>query len=431
MSGARGRSSRPARQSGLSLIELMVALVITMMASLLMFQTMTLGEGGKRTARGGNESMRAGTMVLDELSFLVRTAGTGLAQIPGAYGCALTAYRGGAQVLPFGGTLPAPFDAVPTAPFRMAPVMAFDGGDTPDVLLVMSGSSASANIAIPRAEAMVGGESIGVTNTVGIRQNDAVLMTRLMRSGALLQPADCFLTQVNVAAADLNAATGYVESNPFSVAGNTYSAPIGTLPVGARYTLATLGTAPVAMLIGVRRGAGRSDLVAYDLLAQTGPTVLAENIVDFQVLYGVDTNATAGRSINTDIDFFGDGIVDDWVAPIGEWSAANLRDPAPGGATSWNGPERQRRIKSLRLAIVTVDSEVSRKAVDRLDQTVRLFDGAVDKGNGSLRIERTLGTGGWWDQRSRYQVFESIVPVRNLTGGLSPLEPNLIFAASP
>ena len=53
MSGARGRSSRPARQSGLSLIELMVALVITMMASLLMFQTMTLGEGGKRTARGG------------------------------------------------------------------------------------------------------------------------------------------------------------------------------------------------------------------------------------------------------------------------------------------------------------------------------------------------------------------------------------------
>ncbi|MFT4101749.1 MAG: prepilin-type N-terminal cleavage/methylation domain-containing protein [Burkholderiaceae bacterium] len=429
MNGARGRASR--RQSGFSLIELMVALVITMMASLLMFQTMTLGEGSKRTASGGNESMRAGTMVLDELSFLVRTAGVGLAQIPGAYGCALTAYRDGSQVLPSGGALPAPFDAVPTSPFRVAPVMVFDGGDDPDVLLVMSGSSASANIAIPRAEAMVGGESITVTNTVGLRQNDVVLMTQLRRSGTDLTPADCFLTQINVADADLNAATGYVEANPFRVAGNTYSAPVGVLPVGTRQTLTTLGTVPVATLIGVRRDAGRSDLVAYDLLAQTGPTVLAENIVDFQALYGVDTSVRAGRSINTDIDYFGDGIVDDWVAPTGDWSAANLSDPLANGSSAWNGPERQRRIKSLRLAIVTVDSEVSRKAVDRVDPTVRVFDGAVDRSNASLRIEHALSAGGAWDSRSRHQVFESIVPVRNLTGGLSPLDPNLIFAVSP
>ena len=411
--------------AGFSLVELMIAAAITMMTTLLMFQVLTISETTKRATSSGNDGTRAGLVAMDQLGYLVRTAGAGLAQIPGAYGCLLTAYQTGTQVLPTSTALPAPFAGISGANLRMAPVLAFDGGTGPDILMLMSGSSPSANIAIPRGEAQVGGESIAATNTVGLMKDDTLLMTRyLLNLGTnQSQSADCFLTQIKTGSSDVDA-DGNITSNPIPVAGATFSAPTGVLPVGVRYTLSTLGANPSMLLIGVRRDAnGRSDLVSYDVLRQIGPTVIAEDVIDFQVIYGVDTDVLSGRTASIDFNFFGDGRVRSWVAPTGDWSSERLLSQlAAGTAPTITGPERMRRIKTLGIAVITVDSEQAREAVSINGSALKMFSGV----DASLEVSRSIGSGGL-DAKSRYQVFESLIPVRNLSGGLSPIHEELIY----
>lgn len=406
-------------QRGFSLLELMIAAVITMLSALFMFQTLTVGETMKRSSSSSNDGLRSGIIAMDRLSYLSRSAGTGIAQIPGAFNCLLTAYdnpgSGSVQTMP-PASLPAPFDTLPLANLRLAPVMAFDGGANPDVLMVSSGTSPFSGFPIPRGDPAPG-DMLGVTNTMGLRQNDAVLLTRFMPDGS---SGNCFLTQIQVNSADLDA-NQYITTNPVKLGGELF-APSGTLPSGQHFTLASLGGAPSIQLIGVRRSGGHSDLVMYDLLhppASGQPIVIAENVIDFQVLYGVDTTVNASRSF-TDPDYYGDGAVDQWVAPTGDWSSASLLSTVPVGTPLWLGAERQRRIKSLRFALITQDMNITREAPIYANNALTLF-GALP----ALSITRTIGSASY-PANARFQVFESIEPVRNLSGSLSPIPDALI-----
>ncbi len=410
------------RQAGLSLIEMMIAVTISMLGALLMFQTMMIGEKAKRSSVSGNDGVRAGVIALDQLSSMARNAGSGLVQVPGSFNCLINAWSGNAQVLPRAGTPPAPFGAVPVNALRMMPLGVIDGGASPDVLIVMSGNSPSANVAYPRGEVSMGNTLMSTTNTVGLRNNDVLLMTRYSVDGTgTSSSANCFMTQVNATGAAVDGVTGYVTANPFSITGATMSAPNNALP-GGRYTLSTLGDTPSLLAIGVRVSGGRSDLVSYDLLRDIGPTVIAENVLDFQVLYGVDTTVNAGRNLVQDIDYFGDGIVDLWVPPTGDWSLAGLTSVGTAGAPAWSGAERQRRIRSVRIGLITADTQTEKNAVDRLSNTLTLFESA----GAGLKIDRSIGSG-VFDNKMRFKVFEAMVPVRNLSSGLSPISDELTY----
>lgn len=410
------------RQSGMSLIEMMVAVTIAMVGTLVMFQTMTSGERYKRVTTSGNDSQQSAMIAFDQLTHLVRNAGAGLVQTPGSFNCLLRAYDGGAQIYPSGSSMPAPFAAI-SGQLRLAPATVFDGGTGSDILMLMSGGSASGNIADTSGRASNAGNQLGVNNTVGLRANDLLLLTRFQPDGlGNPQSADCILTQAVPNPGELDAATGYVTGNPFKTTGGRFSTPQAQMPPSSdRYSVSTLGTAPRFLAIGVRRASGRSDLVMYDILNRGNLTVLAENVMDFQVVYGVDTTIRNPRTIGIDVDYFGDGIIENWVSATGDWSAANMRSTVGAGSQGWTGAERQRRVKSLRIGLITVDGVNERNSVERLSSALTLFSTL----GSAVEVSRTIGSADY-PNTNRYRTFELTIPIRNLTGSLSPVSEDLI-----
>jgi hypothetical protein len=281
--------------------------------------------------------------------------------------------------------------------------MVYDGGANPDILMLMRGSASSGNIADTSGRAAGGGNQLGMNNTVGVRNNELLLLTRF-QPDALGNPrsADCLLTQVTPNPGELDLATGYVTGNPFKVVDGRFSTPRADMPpTSDRYSVTTLGGAPSMVLIGVRRSGGRSDLVMYDILNRGGITVLAENVMDFQVVYGVDTSVRTPRTIGLDADYFGDGIIENWVTPSGDWSANNMRSTVGAGTQGWTGAERQRRVKSIRIGLITVDGVNERQAVDRLSNTLTLFPTL----GSAVEVTRTIGSADY-PNTNRYRTFE-------------------------
>src|SRR5690606_13996607 len=129
-------------------------------------------------------------------------------------------------------------------------------------------------------------------------------------------------------------------------------------------------------------------LVQLDMLERVTlatPAPIGENVVNLQVLYGIDDGSAGGVA--------NDNVVDSWVAPTGAWSFATLQA---------NG-EAALAIKALRLAIV-----------------VRSTEGQGSQGPASITLfpdlpaalQTTLNHSG--AQRSfQYQVYDTIIPLPN------------------
>jgi Type IV Pilus-assembly protein W/Prokaryotic N-terminal methylation motif len=410
-------------ESGFSLIELMVAAVIAMLSTLVMFQSLSTAEKYKRVTTSGNDSQQGAMLAFDQISFLTRNAGSGIVQTPGSFNCRLQAFDTGARIYPSTATPPAPFNVLP-AQMRVAPVMAFDGGAQPDVLVLMMGESGAGNIADPSARMNNSRTRLGLSNTVGIRPNDFLLFSRYQPDLAgNPMSADCILTQATAAGSELDMASGYITANPVNVNAARFSTPAAAMPATAdRYAVSTLGATPQFVAIGVRVSGGRSDLVMYDLLTRATPVVLAENVIDFQVVYGVDTSFNPARNIATDQDYFGDGAIDFWSSPTGDWSSNNLFSPMPAGSQGWTGEERQRRVKAIKIGLITYDTENEKTAVAKTTNTISLFNTL----GAGVTSTRTIGSGAYV-ATNRYRTFEFSVPIRNLTSGLSPVEEEFII----
>jgi type II secretory pathway pseudopilin PulG len=408
---------------GFSLIELMVAAVIAMLSTLVMFQSLSTAEKYKRVTTSGNDSQQGAMLAYDQISYLTRNAGSGLVQTPGSFNCLLQAFDTGAQIYPSAATAPAPFDILP-AQMRLSPVLAFDGGTQPDVLVLMMGESGAGNIADPSARMNATKQRLGMSNTVGIRPNDFLLFSRY-QPDATGNPtsANCILTQASAIPSEIDATSGYITANPVNVTAARFATPSTSMPATAdRYAVSTLGTTPQMVAIGVRRQSGRSDLVMYDLLTRATPVVIAENVIDFQVVYGVDTSFNAARNSGTDADYFGDGAIDFWTSPTGDWSSANMYSPMIAGSQSWTGAERQRRVKAIKIGMITYDTENEKTAVARSSNTLTLFNTL----GAGITVTQTIGSG-LFVATNRYRTFEFSAPIRNLTSGLSPIEEEFII----
>jgi type II secretory pathway pseudopilin PulG len=415
--------SHCSNNGGFSLIELMVAAVIAMLSTLVMFQSLSTAEKYKRVTTSGNDSQQGAMLAYDQISYLTRNAGSGLVQTPGSFNCLLQAFDTGTQIYPSVATAPAPFDILP-AQLRLSPVLAFDGGAQPDVLVLMMGESGAGNIADPSARMNATKQRLGMSNTVGIRPNDFLLFSRY-QPDATGNPtsANCILTQASATSSEIDTTSGYITANPVNVTAARFASPSTSMPATAdRYAVSTLGTTPQMVAIGVRRLSGRSDLVMYDLLTRATPVVIAENVIDFQVVYGVDTSFNAARNAGTDADYFGDGAIDFWTSPTGDWSSANMTSPLIAGSQSWTGAERQRRVKAIKIGLITYDTENEKTAVARSSNTLTLFNTL----GAGITVTQTIGSG-LFVNTNRYRTFEFSAPIRNLTSGLSPIEEEFII----
>lgn len=371
------------RQRGLSLIELMVAMVIGLVVTLAVTSVITVGEAKRRTTTATNDMDQAGVYAAYLLDRAVRSAGSSLAQSTqptdrGVFGCKLNA----ASLLP-AAAFPAPFSKsfLPGATnnLRVAPVLIAksqsDAGS--DVLVVMSGDAVAGGV--PRGLTDPGSATtLSMDNTVGVSSGDLVLVSQ---NGT----ADCLLEQVTGTSAKvLTVGTDGI----YYTAGKTTS--LQTLAASTSTYVTPLGNPANGNVQFQLFGVGdNSTLYGYDLLQGGGTTTaqaLADSVIQMRALYGLDTN--------------GDGILDSWA------------DPGATGydiATVMTSTSAIRQIVAVRIALVMRSAGKERDAVS--PPSLALFADAVDASKKSLAQSVSLSTD---DQNYRYRVIDFTVPLRNM-----------------
>lgn len=132
---------RPITQTGFSLVEIMVALVIGMLGIVVMMQTFSLFEGQRRTTTGGDDAISSGAIVLHGLTRDLQQAGWGIGAM-NIIGCEVSGLTQGNVPLTLAPVLINPRkagkDPNSTAD---SDLLIPKGDDNTDTLLVLAGNS--------------------------------------------------------------------------------------------------------------------------------------------------------------------------------------------------------------------------------------------------------------------------------------------------
>jgi len=387
------------QQCGLSLIELLVAMVMGLVVTLAITNVVVIGEAHKRTTTASNETGQTSAYVAYVLDRMLRGAGSSFAQswnLGGVFGCRLSAARSGTSILPRTATaFPAPFagflggaGATNSGNLRVAPLLIAKnqsaGGS--DVLVVMGGGIAGdVSRAIRPPGTGVPSDGLRVDNTIGMAAGDIQLISQSGVSDCLIeQVASSFTNSNSNQILPFNGATYYTSSG----ATTTFS----TLRSGGAAYLTALGNAGANnvqfQLIGV--GANNT-LFGYDLLRSDGtdaPQALADGVAELHAVYGLDTN--------------GDGILDTWAAPD---------DTGYDIATLMTTPSTLRQIVAVRVVLVLRSSNYEKDTV--APATLALFSDLTNAAGTSLTqtVDLTVSTD---YPHYRYRVVETTIPLRNM-----------------
>jgi len=353
------------RFRGLSLVELLVASAIGIIASLAIFQVFAVFEGQKRTTTSGGEAQTSGTLALYTIERDVRQGGYGI-NTPDLVGCTLQGWdqQTGAALAP---SFLVPAFITPGA--GSTPGVA----GAPDTIAVAFGN----NDALPAPVNVLVG-SLGVTDDF-IKIVNALYGFQPGDNVVIAEPGKpCTLAQVN----QIPPATG--DSTKLNLQAGTYVNPYtgGTLPT--RYNNpAGLGTAYTTngkvynignttnKVFSVQNGQ-----LMVQAVGAAAATPMFDNIVQLQAQYGRDlTN---------------DGMVDvfDETTPVNsaEWAA----------------------VLAIRIAVVARSGLYEKEEVS--PATIRLWEDSANP---------PTTTGPVWtltaDERHyRYKVFQTVIPLRNM-----------------
>lgn len=381
-------------QRGVSLVELMVALVIGLLLTLAILGVLSASEGRKRTTNSVNDIDKAGAFALYKLDESLRSAGSGLSgglnlgrnAASYTFGCQIMAALNGITVLPAPATLPAPFNTLPAplnaAPLRfpLAPAIIMDGaaGNRGDVLMVMSGSgglseSATSFSAIPTSS------SLNLINVAAFNASDLALIAQ--PAGAAMSP--CMISQV---------AANFIPK-----------ADLATLPLSGQYFQSTIGgealtnftTKAVAFSLGNQpafnlMAVGASNtLFQYNLLTpptantvnNPNPSPFVDGVFQMHAMYGIYTTP-------------GDASTLTWMAPTGDYSATNLLSGSAAAAQNLSN------IKAIKVGLLMQTNLPEKETVSA--KTITLFDTTQSP----VTINLT-------DLNYRYRALEVTIPLRN------------------
>lgn len=370
----------PAWQRGLSLIELLVAMVIGLIVTLAVTSVITVGEGKRRTTTSTNDMDQAGAYAAYLLDRAVRSAGSSLTQSTqptdrGVFGCKLNA----ASLLP-ASAFPAPFakNFKSASDLRVAPVLIAknqsDAGS--DVLVVMGGDAVAGGV--PRGLTDPGSaNTLSMDNTVGISTGDLVLVSQNGTTDCLLEQVSGTSAKVLTLGGTYYTAGKSTALETLAASTSTYVTPLGN-PKNGNIQFQLFGVGDNRTLYG------------YDLLQVGGTTTaqaLADSVIEMHALYGLDTN--------------GDGILDAWA------------DPGATGydiATVMTTTATIKQIVAVRVALVMRSASKERDTVSASSLT--LFADAVDASKKSLA--QTVKLTGADDTYYRYRVVDFTVPLRNM-----------------
>lgn len=357
-------------QRGVTLVELMVALVIGSVAVLVIQQVMAVFEGQRRTSTGGSDAQVNGAVALFSIEREIRQAGYGLFGGSGSL-CPLgiNIYYNGTTVSN-GGTL--------------RPVVILDGGAGPDAIEFLRSDTDFAAIPtsiiknMPNVSSVITADSNG-----GLAVNQMFLVVG--KEGGKV----CTLMQMSQDPQktgngwDLQHNSGQYLYNP--------PTPASAFTVAPKYEI---GDAVVNMGNFVH---GRYQVLC-DRLTEVNPTrtaapytcanttPLVDEIVDLQAQYGI---AAAG------------------TMQISQWCNAT----ASSACGDWSNPGAAdvSRIRAVRIAVVARSVQYEKEQVS--PASLALW-AAGDPGDPPP--SRTLTDA---ERHYRYKVFTTIVPIRNVIWG--------------
>jgi type IV pilus assembly protein PilW len=426
---ARWNQRLPRHARGFTLIEMIVAMTVGLVVSLVLMSVLSMFEGRKRTAGSVSDVNSAGVYAASTLDHYIRSAGDGFAQAAAnAYGCQLK-YT---NQLPLASALTDPVFAAAygggtgkIANVVMAPVIILQG-NTPaslldggagssDVLMVMSGTGGGAWAASSVYTAFNGvptASTLTLQNAVPFASGDLVLV---MDTAGSAGPAPCVLGQVSgVASPALTFAAATPSLANFSVDGAAVA--LGN---------ATNSTFPNISLIGVANGTSGGNnytgLYMYDLLqlnATGGATnsvsvPIADSVMEIHALYGLATTA-------------GSETVNCWQAPTGAFDSQTLTtSPSSAAAASLA------QIKAIRVSMILKSPLLEKKTGSDVQTTgggqnivysngytapttITLFQDLANATAASscpvTAYTRTLTAA---EQQYRYRTVETTIPLRN------------------
>jgi type IV pilus assembly protein PilW len=372
------------RALGFSLVEIMVAALIGLIGSIVIFQVFAVSENQKRTTTGGADAAQSGLLALYSIEREARMAGFGINYLQ-LLGCNVLAYDAGPPVR----------DPIPA--FTLVAAEITDGAaGAPDTIKFVYGDSNLMVAPVRLNTASNAGSTVHRVNLpFGFSQNDLILVGR---SGS---PAtSCTLQQVSndppseVVKEEIKHEEG-VRYNKDTIAGQpNYPAWSNTSQDGG--VLYNLGPTPSVSIYSVPNDQatyfGRQ-LTHQNLLASADRTVVMDGIVQMQAQYGKDDAPALPAS--------GDGIVD---------AFDNVTPATPDG---WS------RVLAIRVAILARSSEFDKSYCAANPSwtggnfVMRNADGTADNGAACVpgAVPASAQPNNW--RHYRYRVFETVVPLRN------------------
>jgi len=357
-------------QSGLSLVELMVGMVVGLLATLVIMQVFTTFEGQRRATTGTGDAQTNGSIALMNIQRDLQTAGFGLS-------------------FPLADTennlfkcdpLPAAYDAdndpgTDNSIESIFPIEIENGaGNSSDILISRTSIKPTGAVAL-RITNATDVDNVAVPRNIGCKEGDIVLLS---------MNASCALTRVTESDADL-------EDDTFHIGLDGTGLVAGTPPLDEQARLTCMGKwLPEAERELVE---SRYEVVNNQLLRNGEPII--DEIVMLQAQYGIAATVDSNQ-------------VTQWVDPVDQWSVANLA----------LNKDNRNRIRALRVAVVARNGKRETETVTSECET---FQGVVNNGpcawddegySAAPMIDLSTVDADW--EYYRFRSFETIVPLRNM-----------------
>ncbi|MDR1275318.1 MAG: PilW family protein [Candidatus Accumulibacter sp.] len=342
------------KNSGFSLVEILVGMVIGMVGLIIMMQIFSFVEGQKRTTTGTGDAQTTGVSAIYALQRDLRYAGYGINAL-NVIGCPLD--LGGGKTLP----------VLTHVVINPANIPA--GDPSTDVLLVSYGNgngSTQGEVIINAA-----GTQLMMPSSLTYRVGDKVIATT-----ARPMNVSCALRLASVT----------------SVSGQnlTLSSGDGAFEEGALFNL---GSAPKILAYAVHGGNltvcdymasnCTEDCTAADGTCSSAWVPIADNVVSLRAQYGRDTTVPMNGSIDV-------------------WDQTTPVQPSPVDqekyACLWV------RAPAVRIAVVARNAQIEKEAVTPV--------APAWYGSATHPINLTATRTNW--QHYRYRLFQTVVPIRNI-----------------
>ncbi len=362
-----------ARQSGVTLVELMVGMLIGMLAILVISQVLLVSEGQKRTTTGGSDAQINGALSLFAIQRDVQTAGYGLTSSPAIVGCPINARFNGAAPTGFAPTLAPVFIMTEAARIAADATVAVGSGDSIRVLASSKDSYSVPTRVIPPGYA-VNDQLLPVSASLGLAQGDLALVATDATQPCWVFQVTAVPTAMSIPRAD--------QPNDWNSAGTP------TQAYGDGSVLVNLGR-----LVDNRYEVnnGMLQLSSFDL-ANPNTRITRDvqaDIVTMRAFYGRDTSVPA------------DGIVDVYDTTTPTTNAGWLA------------------VLSVRMLVVARSGQYEKEIVTPANPTWDVGNTPATTGAAACGASQCLtidvGAGAAGDaQHYRYKIFETIVPLRNM-----------------